>query len=73
MSVHEFRKYADECLASAKTARSDKDRRDFLRMAEAWLQAAALLEQPPPARNGKPHTLDQSGKGRRRPHLDPHP
>jgi hypothetical protein len=40
MSVHEFRKYADECLASAKTAQSDKDRRDFLRMAEAWLQAA---------------------------------
>ena len=65
MSVYEFRKYADECLAWAKTAQSDKDRRDFLQMAEAWLQAAALLELSPPARNGKPYALDQSGKSTR--------
>ena len=48
LARHEFRKYADECLAWAKTAQSDKDSRDFLRMAEAWLHAAAILEQPPP-------------------------
>ena len=62
MSAHEFRKYADECLAWAKTTKSDKERRDFLRMAEAWLLAANLLEPLPAAPNGKSNTLDQSGK-----------
>jgi hypothetical protein len=62
MSAHEYRQYADECLSWAKTAQSDRDRRDFLRMAEAWLQAAILIEQaPPPTLNGKTHGLGQSG------------
>jgi hypothetical protein len=52
MSAREYRQYADECLSWAKTTQSERDRRDFLRMAEAWLQAAALIEQaPPPAPN----------------------
>jgi hypothetical protein len=59
-AAEEFRKYADECLYWAKTAPSDKDCRDFLRMAEAWLQAATLLD-PPLVPNGKPHIIDQSG------------
>lgn len=62
MSAHEYRRYADECLSWAKTTQSDKDRRDFLRMAEAWLQAAALLElSPPPIPDGNLRGLDRSG------------
>ena len=62
MLAHEFRQYADECLAWAKTTPSDKDRRDYLRMAEVWLQAAAILEQqPPPSTNGNLRGLDRSG------------
>jgi hypothetical protein len=44
MSAQEFREYADECMRSAKTAKSVKERRDFLQRAEAWLQAADRLE-----------------------------
>ncbi len=39
--LNEFRENADECLGWAKTARSDRERRIFLQMAEAWLEAAA--------------------------------
>ena len=42
MSAKEFREYADECMRSAKMAKSVKERRDFLQKAEAWLQAADL-------------------------------
>ena len=45
MSAKQFREYADECLSSAKTANSDKDRRSFLQMAEIWLKAAAQYEK----------------------------
>ena len=44
MSARDFRQYADECLDSAKTAKSDKDRRSFLQLAETWLKAAAQSE-----------------------------
>ncbi len=39
--LNQFRENADECLGWAKTARSDRERRIFLQMAEAWLEAAA--------------------------------
>ena len=42
VSAKEFREYADECMRSAKMAKSVKERRDFLQKAEAWLQAADL-------------------------------
>ena len=35
MSAKEFREYADECMRSAKMAKSVKERRDFLQKAEA--------------------------------------
>jgi hypothetical protein len=41
----EYRALADECLGWAKTARSDRERRIFLKMTEAWLEAAALAEK----------------------------
>ena len=66
MSLHEFRRYADECLQWAKTTQSDKDRRDLLRMAEAWIQAAALLERPSPSLKARQCGLDASVGG---PHL----
>ncbi len=46
VSAREFREYADECMRSAKTVRSDKELKALLRMAEAWLEAADLLERP---------------------------
>ena len=44
MSSKEYREFADECLHWAKTARSDREHRIFLQMAESWLKAAAIAE-----------------------------
>jgi hypothetical protein len=55
MSAKEYREYADECLAWAKKATTDKERRDFLKMAEAWLQAAALLTPTTKAASSNGH------------------
>ncbi len=41
LSAKEYRELADECLGWARTAKSDKERRIFLQMAEAWLEVAA--------------------------------
>ena len=38
VSAKEFREYANECMRSAKTVRSDKELKALLRMAEAWLR-----------------------------------
>ncbi len=40
LSAKEYRELADECLGWARTAKSDKERRIFLQMAEAWVEAA---------------------------------
>jgi len=50
MSAKDFREYADECLGWAKTAKSDKDRKSYLQMAETWLRAAAQYEKLRPSR-----------------------
>lgn len=46
MPANEFTEYAEECMGWARIARSDKERVSFLEMAKAWLEAAALAEQP---------------------------
>jgi hypothetical protein len=43
-SSKEYRKYADECLGWARTARSDRERAIFLQMAQTWLEAIVRLE-----------------------------
>ena len=43
-TAKDYREFADECLGWAKTAKSDRERRIFLQMAEAWLNVAARLE-----------------------------
>ena len=50
MSAKEYREYADECMRSATNSTLVKECREFLRTAEAWLQAADLLEAEPGAR-----------------------
>jgi hypothetical protein len=45
-SADEFRKYADECLAWAKQAVTDYEREIYLTMAQDWLHATTLAEQP---------------------------
>ena len=52
MSAKEYREYADECMRSARNSTLVKEWlvkecREFLRTAEAWLQAADLLEAEP--------------------------
>jgi hypothetical protein len=44
MSAKQYREYADECLRSARNSTFVKECREFLETAEAWLQAADLLE-----------------------------
>lgn len=40
----EFRRYADECLHSAREAKSEAERKAFLDMARTWTQAAGRVE-----------------------------
>jgi hypothetical protein len=47
MSAKQYREYADECLRSAKKSTLVKECRELLQTAEAWLQAADLLEAEP--------------------------
>jgi len=51
MSAKRFREYADECMGWAKHATSDKDRQNYLQMAETWLRAADHYETARPARH----------------------
>ena len=44
MSAKEYREYADECMRWARNSTLVKECREFPRTAEAWLQAADLLE-----------------------------
>jgi hypothetical protein len=44
-SAEEYREFAEECLGWARTARSDRECRIFLQMAEVWLEAAARSEK----------------------------
>jgi hypothetical protein len=44
-SSKECREFADECMGWAKTARSEREQRIFLQMAETWLRAAILAER----------------------------
>jgi hypothetical protein len=47
MSAKEYREYADGCIRSARNSTLIKECREFLQTAEAWLQAADLLEAEP--------------------------
>ena len=44
LSAKEYRELADECLDWAETAKSDRECKIFLQMAEAWLEVAARAE-----------------------------
>lgn len=39
-TYEEYRKYASECLDSAKNAKSEDERQAYLDLAEHWLRAA---------------------------------
>jgi hypothetical protein len=40
----DYRKFAQECMDSARSANSDAVRNQFLELAQLWLTAAARLE-----------------------------
>jgi hypothetical protein len=44
-SSAEYRRYMDECLRAAAKAKSDKERKSLLQLAQTWHQAAISLEQ----------------------------
>jgi hypothetical protein len=45
VSSKQYREFADECMHWAKTARSDREKRIFLQMAETWLKAAVVADR----------------------------
>jgi hypothetical protein len=51
MSAKQFREFADENLQWARTAKSEKEQRIFLRMAEAWLDVARRWDAESPVDN----------------------
>jgi hypothetical protein len=50
----EFRKYASECLESAKNASNEEERVTYLDMAEHWLRAAVLAADKAEAPGASP-------------------
>ena len=44
---NEYQRFADECLRWARGAKSDAERKAFLDMARAWIQAAAKMNGLP--------------------------
>ena len=55
----EYLRYADECMASARQAQTDAQRKTFLDMARSWVLAAAKLK----GRNADLALLDDPGTG----------
>jgi hypothetical protein len=45
VSTKEFQEYADECMAWAKSAKTDKEREIYLQMAKAWSDAALIARE----------------------------
>jgi hypothetical protein len=62
-SAKEFRKYADECMGWAKTARSNQEREIFLQMARTWMQAAVLARDAPAQPEQKRTDVADDNKG----------
>ncbi len=54
-TVDEYRRYADECMESAKLAKTEPERLAFLQMAQAWLGAlmSEQREEHPASPNGQ--------------------
>jgi hypothetical protein len=46
-SAAEYRAYAEQCIESAKTARSPEERDVLLEMARAWIEQAHQAEHSP--------------------------
>jgi hypothetical protein len=40
----QFREFADECMAWARRAKSERERKQFLDMARVWMTAAQQLD-----------------------------
>jgi len=58
VSSKEYRGFADECIHWAKTARSNREKRIFLQMAETWLEAAVLGSSRTAGSYGKQPTTE---------------
>jgi hypothetical protein len=59
-TAKEYRRYAQECIESAREAKSDPVRKQFLDLAKLWMTAAErrdalLAPSPPPISKGDGH------------------
>ena len=61
-SSKECREFADECMGWAKTARSEREQRIFLQMAETWLCAAMMAERRERTQRGETGTPASSSQ-----------
>jgi hypothetical protein len=71
MSAKQFHEFARECMRWAEEATSEEDRRHFIEMAKAWVQAASELRElshhpEPPSPHG-PHAEKPTVNGKQRP------
>jgi hypothetical protein len=53
-SQDQFREFANECIASARNATSERERQQFLDMAKVWMTAAQQLEDGMPYAGSPP-------------------
>jgi hypothetical protein len=62
MSAQQYREFARECLRWAEESTSEEDRRQYIDMAKAWMQAAAESENSGDRTEATPTSNDTSGK-----------
>ena len=63
ISSDQYRKYAYECIQSARIATSDPVRKQFLDLAQLWMKVADrmdLVEAPPQPTNSGQHRTEGS-------------
>jgi hypothetical protein len=56
-SQDQFREFANECIASARNAASERERQQFLDMAKVWMTAAQQIEDGMAKGGSPPLTL----------------
>jgi hypothetical protein len=61
-SQDQFREFASECIASARSATSERERQQYLEMAKIWMTAAQQLEDGM-TQVGSPPLIPAPGRG----------
>lgn len=59
----QFREFANECIASARRAMSERERQEFLDMAKVWMTAAQQIDDGMTQLGSPPLTPGSGGDG----------